>query len=37
MVQSNGRNLGDVWGRSVNKKMPFYFATMMAGNDKWDS
>ena len=37
MVQSNGCNLGDVWGSSVNKKMPFSFATLMAGIDKWDS
>jgi hypothetical protein len=37
MVQSNGRNLCDVWGGSVSKEMSFSFVTMIAGTDKWDS
>jgi len=37
MVQSNGRNVCDVWGGSVNKEMPFSYATMMAAFDNWNS
>ena len=37
MVQSDCRELCDVWGGSVIKKMSFSFATMIAVIDKWGS
>ena len=34
MVQSNGRNLCEVWGGRVIKEISFCVVTMMAGIDK---
>lgn len=36
-MQSDGCNLCDIQGGSVNKTMPFSLATLMAGISKWDS